>query len=116
MCFQRDRGDALPPGCVSNDDMEVGANDFCHDPTAEESAPNLFDRDRHPECRNRERCPRYGRDDPRRAASEAVEQFSGGEDSARFYVAFAEAWGKATTAGQRNLLPLVETCETENNR
>ena len=59
----------------------------------------------------RRRCPRYKRNDSRRAAWDAVQEYRGGNDSTRFYNAFAEAWRKATTVGQRNLSPLAETCE-----
>lgn len=67
----------------------------------------------------RRRCPRFARSATRKAARDAVQEFSGGrnndddDDNASFYAAFAEAWQKATTVGQRNLSPLTKTCELE---
>ena len=63
-------------------------------------------------CIDRQRCPRYDQSDARMDASEAIEEYRGGEGSTRFYDAFADAWKKATTVGQSNLSPLAETCES----
>lgn len=52
-------------------------------------------------------------DDPMRADRAAVKEYSGGDDNSRFYSAFAEAWRKATTIGQRNLAPLEPNCDIE---
>ena len=62
---------------------------------------------------SRRRCPRFKEDDPRRAGRAAVKEYSGGDDNSRFYSAFAEAWRKATTIGQRNLAPLEPNCDIE---
>lgn len=60
----------------------------------------------------RRRCPAIGRNAPRGAARDAMEEFRDG-DNALFYAAFAEAWLKATTAGQRGLRRLGEGCDPE---
>jgi len=62
----------------------------------------------------RQRCPMYKRSDSRRAATDAVSAMLGGSissnNNAPFYIAFAKAWRKATTAGQNNLSRLAESC------
>ena len=48
-------------------------------------------------------------------ARETVGELLGGgnpnSNNEPFYNAFTEAWRKATTVGQRNLLPLTDSCE-----
>lgn len=60
----------------------------------------------------RRRCPMYSSNDPIRAARNTAREFLGGDGNSRFYVAFEEAWRKATTVGQRRLRSLTQTCES----
>lgn len=62
------------------------------------------------ECPFRRECPMYQRGTFRELAVEAVVEFYT-RSNADFYDAFAEAWNKATSAGQRNLFPLTASCE-----
>lgn len=59
----------------------------------------------------RTRCPFYSRINSRQEATDAVNEFLGGDypndNNEPFYSAFKEAWGKATTLGLDDLKPLV---------
>ncbi|KAL7553876.1 hypothetical protein ACHAWF_017211, partial [Thalassiosira exigua] len=58
-------------------------------------------------------CPMYQQGHSRFEAREAVHEFLGpfpNDDNTAFYDAFKVAWRKATTVGQPNLSPLVESC------
>jgi hypothetical protein len=61
------------------------------------------------------RCPMIDQSESRWEAREAVGSMLGGSypnsNNEPFYSAFATAWRKATTVGQSNLSPLVESCE-----
>jgi hypothetical protein len=61
------------------------------------------------------RCPFHSPGESGWEARRAVGEMLGGSypnaNNAPFYRAFSEAWRKATTVGQTNLSPLVESCE-----
>jgi len=57
----------------------------------------------------KKKCPMYSQMHSRFEAREAVQDMLGSSNSP-FYTAFAEAWRKATTVGQGDLLPLEERC------
>lgn len=64
----------------------------------------------------RRRCPMYEQTHSRWESVEAVGEMLGGAypntNNQPFYNAFTEAWRKATTVGQTNLSPLLESCES----
>mgnify|MGYP003326411059 CR=1 FL=1 len=64
----------------------------------------------------RRRCPMLsqssgGRFEARRAVGTMLGGGFPNTNNEPFYAAFTEAWRKATTVGQTNLSPLVESCE-----
>ena len=63
----------------------------------------------------RRSCPMYSQGQSRWQARDAVGEMLGGTypntNNVPFYDAFREAWRKATTVGQNDLLPLSDSCE-----
>lgn len=89
-------------------------DDFIEDnePCCTKTDDRCFD----PEAAKR-KCPVYSRMHSRWEAREAVQEMLMLDDTntqdrnLSFYMAFAEAWGKATTVGQDSLSPLVDSCD-----
>ena len=84
------------------DEVESGGNPCCTE---------INDECTGPESRQRT-CPMAHMHSSREAVEEMLGRDAHPHPNAPFYNAFTEAWRKATTVGQDNLSPLVESCDS----